>query len=106
MARLGSAADLKEALNRLSPDDAWGDKADVDKMFLDGFTSLKHVTTVQPDLLQRYGLPAVQIGSLQQLAKELVAEGKGFCDSFPCMSTLISVCFLGLVLQLHTADCA
>jgi len=34
MARLESAAHLKEALNGLSPEDAWGDKADVERMFL------------------------------------------------------------------------
>lgn len=78
MARLGSAAELKQALNCLSPEDAWGNRADVDKMFLDGFTSLKHMATVQPDLLQKYGIPAPQTGTLQQLAKEAVAEGKDF----------------------------
>ncbi|KAL3138154.1 hypothetical protein ABBQ38_005382 [Trebouxia sp. C0009 RCD-2024] len=75
MTQLGSAAELKEALNCLSPEDAWGNRADVDEMFLDGFTSLKHMATVQPDLLQRYGVPPAQTGTLQQLAEEAVAEG-------------------------------
>ena len=79
MARIGCAEELRGALNGLSPEDSWGDKADVHKMFLDGFTSLKHLTTVRPDLLQGYGIPAVQTGTLQQLAKEAIAEGKGFC---------------------------
>ena len=92
MARLGSAAELKEALNCLSPEDAWGTKADVEKMFLDGFTSLKHMTTVQPDLLQSHGVPAAQTGTLQQLAKEAVAEGTDFCVSSPCIFKQLSVC--------------
>lgn len=94
MARLGSAAELKEALNCLSLEDAWGNRADVDKMFLDGFTSLKHITTVQPDLLQRYGVPAAQTGTLQQLAKEAVAEGKILYVSSPCILKQLSVCLL------------
>lgn len=94
MARLGSAAELKEVLNCLSPEDEWGNKTDVDKMFLDGFTSLKHVTTVQPDLLQRYGVPAAQTGTLQQLAKEAVAEGKDFCVPSPGIFKQLSVCLV------------
>lgn len=73
MARLRSAAELKEALNELSPEEAWGDRGDVEKMFLDGLTSLKYLITVQPDLLQDYGIPAFQTGYLQQLAKDATA---------------------------------
>lgn len=36
MARLRSAADLKEALNGLAPEEAWGERADVVKLFQAG----------------------------------------------------------------------
>ena len=73
MARLTSAAELKEALNRLCPAEAWGDRADVERMYHDGLTSLKYLSTTHPDMLQSYGVPAFQAGYLQQLAKDATA---------------------------------
>lgn len=71
MARLSSAEELLEALNGLSPQAAWGDIADVGRIFQDGCTSLNHLTTVQPDLLQGYGLTAFRAVALPRLLQKV-----------------------------------
>ena len=76
MARISSAAELKEVLNWLSPEEALGAKADVEKMHNDGLTSLTFLTSIQPETLQSYGVPAFQTGHLQQLAKDASAGKK------------------------------
>lgn len=87
MARITSAAELKEALNRLCPEEAWGDKADVERMFDNGLTSLKYIATAEPNLLQSYGVPAFQAGYLRKRAQAAAAGTvvfvvKSECDEY------------------------
>lgn len=76
MARFNSAAAIKNALNRLSPEDAWGDQAFVSRMFDDGIRSLKHVANMRPQLLESYGIPLGQVGHLQHEARQAVPKGE------------------------------
>ena len=76
MARLNSAAAVKNALNSLSPEDAWGDQASVSRMFDDGVRSLKHVANMHPQLLESYGIPLGQVGHLQLEARQAVPKGE------------------------------
>ena len=77
MARFDSAAAIRVALNSLSPQDAWGDRASVSKMFDDGFRSLSHIANASPQLLTGYGVPLGQIGHLQHEAREALPRGAG-----------------------------
>ena len=76
MARFSSAAAIKNALNRLSPEDAWGDQASVSRMFDDGIRSLKHVANMRSQLLESYGIPLRQVGDLQHEARQAVPKGE------------------------------
>ena len=76
MARFNSAAAIKDALNNLSPEDAWGDQASVSRMFDDGIRSLKHVANMRPQLLESYGIPLGQVGDLQHEARQAVPKGE------------------------------
>lgn len=75
MARTSSAAELNDVLNRLSLEEACGTKAK-EKMYNDGLTTLKYLTSVQPEMLQNYGVPALQAVHLQELAKDASAGKK------------------------------
>lgn len=76
MARLDSAAAIRVALNSLSPQDAWGDRASVSRMFDDGFRSLSHIANASPQLLTGYGVPLGQVGHLQHEAREALPRGE------------------------------
>ncbi len=65
-----SAAELREVLNNLSPEDKWGSKADVDKMYADGFTNLQDLSSANHSALQEYGVPLGQTARLQDAAKD------------------------------------
>ena len=65
-----SAAELKEILNNLSPEDEWGNKADVNKMYADGFTRLQDLSSATHSALQQYGVPIGQATRLQDAAKD------------------------------------
>lgn len=65
-----SAAELKDTLNKLSPEDHWGNKADVNKMYADGFTSLQDLSSASHSTLQQYGVPIGQTARLQDAAKD------------------------------------
>lgn len=84
MARMTSAAELKDALNRLCLEEAWGNKGDVERMYHDGLTSLRYLSTIHPDLLQSYGVPAFQTGYLQQLAKDATAGRRPLHSNHGC----------------------
>jgi len=52
-----SSAELQDTLNNLSPEDQWGNKADVNKIYADGFTSLEDLSSASRSALQLYGVP-------------------------------------------------
>ena len=78
MVRFDSAAAIRVALNNLSPEDAWEDRAFVSKMFDDGFRSLSHIANASPELLTGYGVPLGQVGHLQHEAREALPRGVVF----------------------------
>ncbi len=65
-----SAAELQDTLNNLSPEDKWGNKADLNKMYADGFTSLQDLSSASHSALQQYGVPIGQTARLQDAAKD------------------------------------
>lgn len=60
---------MKEVLNNLSPEE-WGNKADVDKMYADGFTSRQDLSNASHSALQHYGVPLGQTTRLQDAEKD------------------------------------
>lgn len=93
MARITSAAELKEALNRLCPEEAWGDKADVERMFDNGLTSLKYIATAEPNLLQSYGVPAFQAGYLRKRAQAAAAGKRCIQSSHHCKKVMLATLY-------------
>ncbi len=84
MARFASAAALKDALNSLSPEDAWGDQASTSKMFDGGFRSLKHVANSSPERLLSYGIPPGQVDDLKHEARQAAPRGERIAATAVC----------------------
>lgn len=57
MARFDSEAVIKDALNSLSPEDAWRDQAFTSRMFDDNVRSLTNVADASLELLLSYNIP-------------------------------------------------
>ncbi len=87
MAEFDSAAAIKDALNSLSPEDAWGDQASTSKMFDDGVRSLEHVANISPELLLIYGIPRGQVGSLKHEARQAEPRGERVAATAVCFQT-------------------
>jgi len=88
MARFDSEAAIKDALNSLSPQDAWGDQASTSRMFADGVRSLTNVADASLELLLSYDIPRGQVGTLKREAGQAGSRGERRSNSL-CVGVLL-----------------